>query len=256
MRKKTIHLMPIMLVCMSVFFVGCSHEEINPSINTENDIEQLYNELSSRPSVSIFLIDNISRGNNTLIPIFTPDDLKYLSSLSQKDFESFRSNIISEFGPNGNEIIENIEDRNYTSIFNLMNGHIGMDEYLNFATTYIESKSGIEILQELIPKNINGIQTKLYVAMAVYIDKLARPLLDELVLHEESSEPSRSGFAYCKWEAERRLALAGVQMGVDALCDVMTGGAALELTPLEGAAITADLTGIWLDYEVCNGRWH
>jgi hypothetical protein len=55
---------------------------------------------------------------------------------------------------------------------------------------------------------------------------------------------------------KNRLSLSGINIGVDALVDIMTGGTAAVLTPLEDVAIGADLASIWLDYEICNGRWH
>ncbi len=64
---------------------------------------------------------------------------------------------------------------------------------------------------------------------------------------------SRSDSSMCEWYLQQRLAIAGVAISTEEFIDEMTGGAA---TPLEVVATGADLLGIWIDYEVCNHRWH
>ncbi|MCM1520993.1 MAG: hypothetical protein NC098_09425 [Lachnoclostridium sp.] len=89
--------------------------------------------------------------------------------------------------------------------------------------------------------------------MSVYVDKIAHPYYDAL---KNKNMHNLADRRECVLAAETKLALCGINIGVDVLVDIMTGGATVELTPLETAALQCELINIWLDYEVCNGRWH
>lgn len=94
-------------------------------------------------------------------------------------------------------------------------------------------------------------QGEVYIYMATYIDKIGRPIYD--VLTSKDMPVSRADSPECIWYLQQRLAIAGIAISAEEFLDVMTGGAA---TPIELIATGADLVGIWLDYDVCNHRWH
>lgn len=246
------------LLCPIALFLllsNCS-EESDTIISEETDAEILYNNLSKIQTVSLISNNNISRGSSDLskyaLPTFTTEDLNFISSLTQDEFIAFRDSIINQLGGDADGKIEEVEIYNYKRICNSLKGDEGVNQLAEFASSYLESSAGWTSIKSLLPIDLTIIETKIYISMAVYVDKVARPLYLKMT---EKSNDSRS-LSYCDWEAALRLALAGVNIGVDGLVDVMTGGAGLVLTPEEGAIATVELTAIWLDYEVCNGRWH
>lgn len=90
MIKKFILSAPLILIFVAIFS-SCSQEEpiLEKKLNN-NIVESYYSELSSLPTISILSINDtqISRSENEGgIPGLTNDDLKYLSSLSQKKFK-------------------------------------------------------------------------------------------------------------------------------------------------------------------------
>lgn len=258
MTKKIILSAPLILIFVAIFS-SCSQEEpiLEKKLNN-NIVESYYSELSSSPTISIFSNNDTqsSRSENEGgIPGLTSEDLKYLSSLSQKEIQALIENLDSRIDAYGREKIEEIEVNNYNRILDLIGGYENMNQYMEFSMSYLETDGGINNLQMLMPQNLNDTQIKLYIAMAIYIDKTARPFIVE-VTQSVDSKLSRGDSEYCKWVADMKLALAGVDFGVDILCDIMTDGVAAEFTGLEMAAISANITSIWLDYEVCCGRWH
>lgn len=87
--------------------------------------------------------------------------------------------------------------------------------------------------------------------MAVYIDRLARPICSIM-----EKNPMSRQIGDCRWEAETKLLLAGCDFGLDTLIEVMTGGADTGEYVFEDAYLLADIESIYYDYEVCMGRWH
>lgn len=242
---------------LSIIIIGCSQTD-EPSVYVEDTIaEQIYRTMSEIPTSSILSEGKSIHSRSSIdyeftIPTFTQDDLNYLLSLSQSEFEEFRNNIIAQLGENGLDELEEKQDENYIQTFEILGGHAGMDNLKEFLTSYLETPGGWHYVQTLLPKNLNKSQTNIYIANAIYIDKISRPVYSALI---STSTPSR-GSTICDIEAGIRLALVGVDIGVDDLVDIMTDGAGAALEPLEGAAVAADLTSIWIDYEICNGRWH
>lgn len=122
----------------------------------------------------------------------------------------------------------------------------------------MNSEGGWPFIKALLPEELSQEQRRVYIGLSVYIDRVVRPFYGILTSSDGNDEnnASRSSHAICEVEATMKLLLAGVNIGVDELIDVVTGGAGAALVPLEGLALGAELTSIWLDYERCNGRWH
>lgn len=116
----------------------------------------------------------------------------------------------------------------------------------------METNGGWGELRSLIPTGLTIEQAKIYVCMAVYIDKVARPIDNVLIDKSTKSRDSK----FCEREARIRLALAGIDVTVYGLVDLLTDGVGFTLSTLEESSVAANLMNIWLDYEICNGRWH
>lgn len=243
----------LLLMANLLVFVSCSQdEELKPNVK-DSEYKSIYETMEGEPTVSFFSLLNSSRssGLEDGYPVFSTQDLNYLSSLSQEDFEKVRDAFIQKLEYAGIEDIESIQDSNYLKVFDLLGGHEGMDQLIAFAQEYMTSPKGWSNIELLMPKNISLEQGKIYVYMATYIDKIGRPIYDVLV--SKDAPVSRADSPVCKLYLEQRLAIAGVAMSAEAFLDAMTGGTA---TPIEVIATGADLVDIWLDYEVCNHRWH
>lgn len=258
MRKNGfICIVILMYICIGI--TSCSHEDGPYELTNTSKCEQLFRSMSELPTISIISetkVDSRSVFNaEFVLPCFSTEDLEYLSSLSQEEFERFYHDLLNQLGENGIERIEEIRDENYTRIFNIMNGHDGMTKLKDFAIKYIDSTGGWDSFQDLLPDNLTEQQSNIFVGIAVFIDKVSRPVYLTILSSPNYCIQSR-GNTMCDIEAGIKLSLAGVDIGVDGLVDIMTGGTDAVLTPLEDVAIGADLASIWMDYEICNGRWH
>lgn len=254
--KNTNYIFLLSLVV--TLFASCSQEMFlkNPSLeNSISVVDEMYNKMSAIGTYSILGNRGSARsqedGSNNL-PTFTQEDLDYLSSLTPAQLKDFQDSLISTLDPMDIAEFERIYDSNYANIYDELGGSEGMDAYLEFSTLYLETSGGIDNLQSLLPEGLSSKQTQLYVAMGVYIDKVARPIAKAMF----ANNPESRDLDYCKVQAELKLAMAGVGISVDALVDIMTGGAGFVLTEMEGDALALDLAGIWLEYENCNMRWH
>lgn len=252
MLNKTIAVC-LLFVANMLVFVSCSQEEEFETYEKTTEYKNIYEALKGESTVSILSLLNNSRasGEEDGYPVFSSEDLNYLSSLSQEDFEKVRDSFIERLKSTGVEDVDSIQDSNYVKIFDLLGGHQGMDQLIAFAQEYITSPQGWNQIELLMPKNIPLEQGEVYVYMATYIDKIGRPIYD--VLTSKDMPVSRADSPVCVRYLQQRLAIAGVAISAEEFLDAMTGGTA---TPLEIVATGADLTGIWLDYEVCNHRWH
>ena len=217
------------------------------------DYRGLYEMIKTHPTVSFLSVITNSRGapSNGGFPIFSSQDLNYLSSLSQEEFEEVREAFIKKIEYAGIEYTDSIQNSYYIKVFDILGGHEGMDRLINFAQEYLALPSGWDQIEPLIPESLSLEQGNIYISMANYIDKIARPIYETLI--SKTIPNTRGDNPVCDWYLTQRLAIAGVAISTEEFIDCMTGGAA---TPLEIVATGADLLGIWLDYEVCNHRWH
>lgn len=236
--------------------IGCTQTDEFSSESEDSNAMQLYQMMSKIPTTSILAdVSSESRSSSEYefyIPTFSQNDLNYLASLNQDEFEAFRNELIERLGPDGIDKLEEIQDINYDRICDILGGHEGMNKLEEFSLAYIETPGGWSYVQELLPINLTDKQINTYISFAVYIDKVSRPLYKTLT----SDIPHSRVKSMCELNAAISLVTAGINIGVDVMVDIMTGGAGASLTPLEEAAMGAELTSIWIDYEICNGRWH
>ncbi|MDE5811311.1 MAG: hypothetical protein K2H61_03260 [Muribaculaceae bacterium] len=133
-----------------------------------------------------------------------------------------------------------------------------MERLKFFAQQYFDNGGGVSSLEAYLPEDMTEKQIKVYVAMAIYIDKVAFPIYSGLIdnISIDDDEISTEDHELCKLAAAAKLTLAGVEFGVSQLVDIMTDGAGFTIEGLEDALLAAAVTQIWIEYEHCNGRWH
>ncbi|MDE6642628.1 MAG: hypothetical protein K2K27_00810 [Muribaculaceae bacterium] len=110
MLNKTIAICLFFVTNMLVF-VSCSQENVFESDKNNTNFKDVYESLKGEPSVSFLSLLNNSRasGVENEYPVFSVEDLNYLSSLSQKDFEEVRDAFIKKL--NSASIIDIEEDQ-------------------------------------------------------------------------------------------------------------------------------------------------
>lgn len=245
--------------------LACNEAELQVNKNQtiqESGLQTLYEDLVNLPTVS--LLSNKTpesrAGYIPSYPVFTPDDLKYLSTLSQNQFMAFRDSLIITFG--GLEKLDSLQAANYADAFNALGGHEGIDQLISFSTAYLDTVPGWESIQALMPKKLSESISKGYIYQAAFIDQYSRPIHEELVQHDLDAGymiVSEIENTFCHHQLTVDLCMAGIDIAADTFLDVMSGGV-LDATLLpESANIFAlELQGlnIWLNYEVCNHRWH
>lgn len=253
----------ISLFIISTIFgiTSCSQDE-EQLISSSNEAESIYQYLINQPTITL-LSSAETYGKNAIqyIPEFSEEDKRIISSMSQDEFKILKDSLMYKLGGYSEEELDEIAIENYIKIFNILNGQKGISELLNFASAYLHTYGGINNIKKLIPTNLNKIETICYVSMAVYVDKLARPIYsimsnDNVMVSDDNKDSNLKNIGNCKWEAETKLLLAGVEFGLDTLIEIMTGGVDTEGYIFEDGLIFADLERIYYEYEVCMGRWH
>lgn len=260
--QKIFHsfIFPLLMCFMTqVFTTGCSEEDEYIDIeNQPSELMQLYISNNNIDTTSMFLLLNTNSRTavDNKYPVFTSEDLEYLSSLTQEEFQDIIDCFNSQLNTNERIEVENIQDSVYIETFTILGGHENMNKLISFTQKYMESAQGWDTIESLLPDNLSYKQGEIYIQMAVYTDKIARPIYEELNgydLSKDQTSLNNNDIEICKWYLTQRLAIAGIGISAEAFIDSMTGGVA---TPIEAIATGADLLGIWLDYEVCNHRWH
>lgn len=246
-----------LLFFMSSVITWCSQEEIELSSSKNDEIDSIYQNLMNQPTISLLSIpQNLSRSSSLQdIPEFTQEDLEYLKSLSQEHFICEQAKLLSLLDGISQETIDEIAVNNYNSIVSNLGGQDGFYELLDFGSNYLHSDGGVSDIKNTLPKCINNVKIKYYIAMAVYIDKLARPICS-IMENNINKNPMSRQIGDCRREAETKLLLAGCDFGLDTLIEIMTGGADTGEYVFEDAYLLADIERIYYDYEVCMGRWH
>lgn len=213
--------------------------------------------MMNKPTISLLdCTKNLSRNSSLqYIPEFTQEDLNYLTSLTQEEFICEQEKIMSQVEAIPQEKIDEIAINNYNSLMSGLGGQDGIYKLLDFGIRYLQLNGGIEDIKSTLPNKLNSSEIKYYIALSIYIDKLARPISSIMNDNIENKPISRQT-GDCKREAETKLLLAGCDFGLDTLIELMTGGADTGEYVFEDAYLLADCERIYYDYEVCMGRWH
>lgn len=141
---------------------------------------------------------------------------------------------------------------------------LGEDNYIklfSYLQEYLKDNSGSFNPVANLPDGLEPQQIDIFLLNALFIEKIAKPIYEEMVSNsndenDQSVEVANSNHLLCEVEAALKLALLGVDIGVADLAAIVTGGAAVAPALLEDLALMANLSSIYLEYEVCCGRWH
>lgn len=201
--------------------------------------------------------ENHTKAQNEGRSYFSKDDLNYLSSLTEKEFKELHSSIVEACG--GSESIEAIQTHNYMVLYDELTDNGAVPERMtrlkSFCEDYLTKKDGKSSLETLVPNDLTDLEVKIYASQAVFIDLVTRPVYDHIE-EMELMKAYENDFPWCKAELGFRIALLGLKIGVEAFLDAMSEGiGTLELI-LDITDAGADVMDMWLQYEVCNGRWH
>lgn len=263
---KNVYLIPLMGILIVSTFIANSCTNEDDTVETSNvknsTFESFYNELVALPSLSVFDVSgNNTRGNSVGFPSITNEDLDYLSSLNQNEFENLRDSLISEAG--GIEVIDSLQVSNYMSLYlNITNQGSEpqkMQKLKDFCINYLLEPEEVSLLTRSTDVELSTSELEIYAQQAAYIDRVSRPIYEHI--YEESlkiaiDKERKGDKVECMMELGFKLALAGLDIGVGAFLDAMTDGIGTEGLILECIKIGVDATSMWMDYEICNGRWH
>lgn len=244
---------------------GCSEVEEydNSAVCETTSFESYYDELISLEKISIF--DIINQESQTRVgkcgfPCLTKADLNYLSTLTKKEFVNLRDSLILESG--GMEILDSLEIANYMLLYEEIteNGKYieRIQRLKEFCIDYLTSPQtnyNFDIDSNYL--NLSIYEKKIYTQQSAFIDMVTRPIYDHIstvnldIVHDRKGDRPD-----CLLELGTKLAIVGLKIGVSGFLDAMTGGADTAQVVLECLDAGVDAMSLWLDYEVCNGRWH
>ena len=250
------------MLTLAISCLSSCQENENLEIETSQDssMENLYKSMSNAPTYSVNPFNRptiLSRSEglyNGAIPVFSPATLDSLANMSVVELQKIMTTYTDALEAAGlSSMIDDCELENTEKIYTTLGDRTKYDELLEFMNIYLISREGFSTIRQLMPKTLNEAQSKIYLAMAVYIDKIGRPIIDHLY---PTSIYTRANETYCKWEAAAKLSVLGVNIGVDAFLDVVTAGGAAAFTDLELDITMVGGMEIFYSYEACCGRIH
>ena len=254
MKFSSLFLFSGSLISMFLF-EGCSTESdiIMPS-DKEIAIER-YTEVAAIPTKSLLSFNTESSrserfGKEIKTPYLSATDLEIISSQNELDCLNLKKRLLNMVGKDSMDM-EVTEDDLCLKLFKTMGSVHCMNQLKEFANEYIKAEGGLKDFTSLVPNDIKKSHIDYYVAIALYIDRIGRPLYDYIVKYNVV----RSRNAMCDFAAEASLVTAGYTFGLETFVGLMTGVEEFELAG-DAIVLTADLVDIWIKYEQCNGRWH
>ncbi|MCC8038117.1 MAG: hypothetical protein LIP02_08315 [Bacteroidales bacterium] len=241
---------------LSCVWAGCTKEDY-PLSDNSFDEKAFFDYVNAQKSTSIFqLLKEPSRvfdSINVNIPVFTPEDLEYLSSLSQNQLDSVILEFKVRLGSDPDSVMESREDSNVEYIMRVVGSQHGLTDYQNFVDAYFDTSGGLEQFQLLVPAGLNEDQKKLYEETAVYIDKCARAPYLAFIRNDLTTRASQG---LCKFYAKIRLAICGVNLGASMMLNFCAGNLAAVIDALDCIEAAIGIIDTWYQYEICMGRWH
>lgn len=252
---------------MAFLVVSCeSPKSVGSNENDDvRDLKTLYISLSKIDNASIFGLRAESRsdsfsGKNILS--FDENDLSKLSSLSKSELYTLRNDLVQTLGVNGDDIVDSLYYMSYDKILIKIGGREKMQQLLDFTDAYIQSYGGWNDIMAYMPLGMTTQDKETYIATAVCVDKVIRPLyntvvndipIDSFTIDNPMVIRSLEGKTLCDIQLSVSLAIAGVGITAEAFLDAVSAGT---LTEIEAVATAVNLLDIWLDYETCKNRVH
>lgn len=244
--KKLIYFLLIMSFCIS-----CSDTE-DPVIEKKG-LQQIYEDISLLPNHSIFSDPTATRGSMTICGV-TFEDLEFLGSLSREELANEKRKRQDLLGSGRIAEIESNKARNLAKNFDILGGHDGVDKIKIFAKAYMNCNGGWRDIEGLLPDDLSIEQTKVYVGIAVYIDRIARPIY---LYMTKGLAKSRLSEDYCLMMLQDWFTGAG--LNIDAAEFVARMGdrdadgddMGYDLEDAAGSDVAFDAIDFWNEYNMC-----
>lgn len=215
--------------------------------------------LTGCPANPYTIRGGITRTGLTL-PVITEADLVALASLSMEELQARRQSRLEAMGAEKIAQIEERKAENIAKMYDLMGGHEGLDRLKAFMTEYLKGAKGWARISELLPQGLTDRQAKGYLAMAVYVDNIARPMYSYLTKAYTGSKKNniitRGGMGnpiFSRSLCEEYLAnsLSGTGMSVAAFKALMDDTSETAGPPMDETWEEIDYEGIWAEYTFC-----
>lgn len=239
MKKKYVLTLTGFLIFTSFMLFGCISEDDTEEAIKDNysSYENCYNDIVSLPNMNIFstvYYSNSTRSKAVGFPSVTKEDLNYLSSLSQNEFKNLRDSLAQKAG--GGEVIDSLEVANYMSLYLKVTNNgkepNKMTKLKDYCIDYLLNyEQGSNLIENSEYADLSSEELEIYAYQSAFIDKVSRPIYEHI--YEESLkatyEYEREGdHVMCMLDLGFKLALAGVDIGVGAFLDAMSGGIGTE----------------------------
>lgn len=250
----------LLCVLVSVIFaVSCSDElDSIDSISHGENLKSLYEANKTDNKISaLTLLNNGTRSSGALykdIVVLTKENMDKLSGMSEEKILELKRNIISSFGDNADVVVDSVLNCRMENLYYQLGGSEGLEKFITFTDEYLSSAEVWESVEGCLPVNMTSMEQQFFIVAAAKIDLMARPIVQYLSHSINSSTRSfEDDDMYCKFKLKRDLGLMAGELTVEEFLDMMSGGTT---TPVDCLVDGAELLSIWLDYEVCNGRFH
>lgn len=266
MKKNYLFLITTILMIFAIIMNACTNDaDIEEAKEFNQDTFKMYfDEMMEIPGISIFATnttDSYTRGDSNGFPCVTSEDLNYLSSLNQTEFENLHNSLIQKAG--GVDIIDSLQVANYMSLYLKVTDNgtkiEKMHRLKDFCINYLLDSEEYPHLTRSEENELSPSELEIYAQQAAFIERVSRPIYEHIA--EESRQIASDkvrpdDHVICMEQLGFKLALAGLDIGVGAFLDAMTGGIGTEGLILECLKVGVDATAMWTEYEICNGRWH
>lgn len=255
-----------------LLLVACNNTELLNSSNDNSDdaaFEAFYQQLSLLTSPPLISSNtNTTRNSNNdvaSIPSVSNETLNKLATLKISELRTAKDSIAALLGKKCIDAYESRKINNYAYMYELLGGHSGMDQIKSFTKSYMGAPKGWEFAKTLIPTDLSADQKALYVIMAVYVDRFARPVKIHAMSHlyefiSDSKSPNTRGYRYpsvsdCNRELDDMLAAAGANMNAEEFIKIWMNQSSDNQNPENGPSDDSqyelDLYTIYLSYRMC-----
>lgn len=248
---------------IAIIAAGCSQND-NPK--ERKPLQEVYQNISGLSSQSIFAkTREVSNRNGIALPTITEADMQYLYSLTPEQLEDEKQRLYKKIGAQRFNMIEDRKAKNLAKKYELLGGHIGLQQLKTFTVAYLKGKGGWDEISKLLPLGLSRSQAETYVGVAIYIDRFARPFCLYIINQLQKTR----NFAVTVWNEDSYsegfcLAMlqdlfGGAGLNIDAgafvaamgNCDCDGASMDYELIDHDGTEIAFDAVEYWNQYQMC-----
>lgn len=249
----------IRTVAVAIFalsgFASCTHEDPTAGNQNGKTLQDIYERFDKLPRASVYSSQSATRGERSL-PAITEADLQQLASLTAEQLMACRQSRLDALGAEKLARIEEKKAENMAKMYDLMGGHEGLDRLKAFMTGYMQGAKGWHRIEALMPQGLSDKQANAYLAMALYVDNIARPIYAYLTAAYAGNNITRGDIytpilpiGLC--EEYLSNALAGTGISIDDFLKAMDDTSEAAGPPANETWEEIDYEGIWAEYEFC-----